>query len=306
VWERHVVPSRVEPERVVAHVALADLLEHRRPSGELAAFDVDTLDHVHVDRGTLTLCAGIVEVAHRRTRRRTRHAYAALQLGGLEVTGAVRPAEDRRVGGALQALATAVESGARVTSLLRMIGEDFGPAEFGLEAALPDAADQIVAGAARALEERLAVEYERLFAENRATFRSLATAGYTLPHDLSAAAEVAFDRRLAAALLAHEYDDAIAVAQEGIETGLRIDSPRAREALQQTLDHAVRRTIAGDADDGAPAALSLLRLAGTLGIALDLTAIQEALYEAVLVKPTPTLNLLAGAVGLAIERLGRP
>ncbi|HEX4906276.1 MAG TPA: DUF3536 domain-containing protein, partial [Acidimicrobiales bacterium] len=305
VWERHVVPSRVDAARVVAHVALADLLEGKRPGGRLTTFEVHPVDHVHADRGTLTLCAGTIEVVHRRTRRRSRHAYAALHLGGLEVMGAVRDADPTRDSGALRALAAALEGGDRVTQLLRIIGDDFGPSEFGLEAALPDVADEIVAGAAHALEERFASAYGRLFAENRATFRSLATAGFALPDDLRAAAEVAFDRRLEAELLNHAYDDAVAVVQEGIETGLRIDGPRAREALHRTLVQAVQQAIGGDAG-AVDSALALLRLAGTLGISLDLRVVQEALYGALRTRPTPGLSLLGVAVGLAVERLGQP
>ena len=305
VWERHVLPSRVDAARVVAHVALADLLEGKRPGGRLTTFDVHPVDHVHADRGTLTLCAGTIEVVHRRTRRRSRHAYAALHLGGLEVMGAVRDADASRDSGALRALAAALEGGDRVTQLLRIIGDDFGPSEFGLEAALPDVADEIVAGAADALEERFANAYGRLFAENRATFRSLATAGFALPEDLRAAAEVAFDRRLEAELLNHAYDDAVAVVQEGIETGLRIDGPRAREALDRTLLQAVQQAIGGDSA-AVDAALALLRLAGTLGISLDLGAAQEALYDALRARRTASLSVLGAAVGLAVERLGEP
>lgn len=305
VWERHVLPSRVDSARVVAHVALADLLEGKRPGGRLRTFDVRPIDHVHVERGTITLCAGTVEVTHRRTLRRTRHAYAALHLGGLEVMGAVRDADSQRDSGALRAVAAAFESGARVTTLLRIIGDDFGPTEFGLEAALPDAAEEIVAGAAQALEARFASAYGRLFAENRATFRSLATAGFPLSDDLRAATEVAFDRRLEAELLNHAYDDAIAVVQEGIETGLRIDAPRARDALDRTLLESVQRAIGGDAAS-VDAALALLRLAGTLGISVDLRRVQEALYDALRSRPTPALSLLGVAVGLAVERLGNP
>ena len=305
VWERHVLPSRVDAARVVAHVALADLLEGKRPGGRLTSFDVHPVDHVHAERGALTLCAGTVEVVHRRTRRHSRHAYAALHLGGLEVMGAVRDGDPRRDMGALRALEAALEGGDRITTLLRIIGDDFGPTEFGLEAALPDAADEIVAGAAEALEERFASAYGLLFAENRATFRSLATAGFALPDDLRAAAEVAFDRRLAAELLNHAYDDAVAVVQEGIETGLRIDGPRARDALDRTLLEAVHRAIAGDGT-AVEAALGLLRLAGTLGISLDLGAVQEALYDALRGRPTASLSQLGVAVGLAVERLGQP
>jgi hypothetical protein len=219
--------------------------------------------------------------------------------------GAVRDADASRDGGALRALAAALDGGDRVTTLLRIIGDDFGPAEFGLEAALPDAADEIVAGAASALEERFASAYGLLFAENRATFRSLATAGFALPDDLRAAAEVAFDRRLAAELLNHAYDDAVAVVQEGIETGLRIDGPRARDALDHTLRETVQRAISGEHDAGA-ASLALLRLAGTLGISLDVGVVQEALYDALRTRATPSLSALGVAVGLAVDRLGDP
>jgi hypothetical protein len=305
VWERHVLPERVDATRVVAHLALADLLEGEDPGRKVACFDVRSIEHLHLDRGAVTMCAGIVEVTHRRTRRCSRHAYAALHLGGLEVSGAVRPADPSRDADAMRALRAAFETGARVTTLLRTIGDELGPDEVGLEAALPDAADEIVAGAARQLEERFALAYGALFDEHRATFRSLATAGYPLPTDLRTAIEAAFDRRLAALLLAHDYDDAVALVQDAIETGLRVDGQGARDALAKTLEGAVARAITGDVRS-TDVALMLLRLGRTLGITLDLSRVQEVVYEALLARPLPALSVLGAAVGLAVERLGRP
>ena len=304
VWDRHVLPARVDSARVVAHLALADLLEGTEPGGPVAAFDVVVADHLHERRGALTVCAGVVEVVHRRTRRRERHAYAALHLGGLEVSGAVRVADDARDASALRTLRAAFDGGERVTALLRLITADFGPAEFGLEAALPDAAEQIVAGTAEQLEARFALEYEELFAEHRATFRSLTTAGFPLSDDVLVAARVAFDRQLAAALLARDYDRAVAVVQEGIETGVHADVPRSRDALVQTLESTVRHAVAGDRE--APGrAIGLLHLAGSLGIHLDLGVVQELLYDALTTRPSPApgLSALGAAVGLAVERL---
>jgi hypothetical protein len=304
VWERHVLPARVDSTRVVAHLALADLLEGTEPGGPIAAFDVVVVDHLHQRRGALTLCAGVVEVVHRRTRRRDRHAYAALHLGGLEVSGAVRAADDESDANALRALRAAFDSGERVTAMLRLITAELGPTEIGLEAALPDAAEQIVAGTAEQLEARFALEYEELFAEHRATFRSLTTAGFPLSDDVLAAARVAFDRQLAGALLARDYDRAVAVVQEGIETGVHADVPRSRDALVHTLEATVRHAVAGDRE--APGRASgLLHLAGSLGIHLDLGVVQELLYDALTTRPSPSpgLSALGAAVGLAVERL---
>ena len=305
IWERHVVPSRVDAARVVAHVALADLLEQQRPGRRLASFDVQPLEHRHSTRGSVSLCAGVVEVTHRRTLRRTQHAYAALHLGGLEVTGAVRPSDGSRDAEAIASLGRAFDHGERVIALLRQIVTDFGPSEFGLEAALPDAADQIVAGAARALEERFAATYERLVDANRTTFRSLATAGFPLSEELRTAVEVSFDRRLESALWSHSWDGAVEVAQEALEIGLRVGGPRAREALAVSLGQSVEQAIAGDAG-AVDASLALLRLAGTLGIGVDLRQSQELLYAAIISRPTPSLDLLGAAFGLAVERLGEP
>jgi hypothetical protein len=97
----------------------------------------------------------------------------------------------------------------------------------------------------------------------------------------------------------------VGIVQEGIETGLRVDTPHARQALDRSLVGAVVRAVAGDAA-AVPSALALLRLAGTLGITLDLTRVQELLYDALVERSSPGLSLLGAAVGLAVERLGSP
>ena len=306
VWRRHVDPSRVDANRVVAHLALAELLGQRAPGGRLAAFEVEPVEHVHTDRGNVGLCAGTVQVTHRRTRRCTTHTYAALHLGGLEVVGTVREGNDP--GGGVEALAHAFDRGERITSLLRMLTDRVGGQEIGLEAALPDAADELVAGTSQQLEDVFAASYERLFDEHRATFLSLALAGFPLPDELRVAAEVALDRRLTAELAAGSHDAAVAVAEEAIETGVRIDAPRPRAALARRLEATVRDAVAGDAD-AADAALALLRLAGRLGIVLDLRRVQELVYDSLTRaqgQPPTALALLGASVGLAVERLGSP
>jgi hypothetical protein len=217
----------------------------------------------------------------------------------------VRPADPARDAEVLARLSSAFDHGERVIALVRQVVDAFGPDEFGLEAALPDAADQIVTGAAGQLEDRVATAFERLFAENRATFHSLATAGYPLPRDLRAAVEVALDRRLGSALRERRYGEAIDIAHEAIEIGASIDAPRAREAIADALLDAVRSTIAGQ-DDAADAGIAVLRLAGTVGIRVDLGRAQELLYDAITSQPTPALRQLGRAVGLAVDRLDQP
>ena len=58
VWERHVVPARVLPARVVAHIALLELLDGLAPQPVTAGFDVVVADHEVADRGSLALASG--------------------------------------------------------------------------------------------------------------------------------------------------------------------------------------------------------------------------------------------------------
>ncbi|MBA2282070.1 MAG: DUF3536 domain-containing protein, partial [Acidimicrobiia bacterium] len=183
IWGREVEPSRVDAGRVVAHLALLDLLEQREAGGVVGGHRVLTNEHRHRRRGGIVGVAGRVELEHGRTGRRSAHVYAAVRLGGLEVVGAVRPAHDDPAvdDDCFARLADASTDGHRITSVLRLIDECFGPREFGVEAALPEAAGDIVASTAAGVAERFGQSIERLWEDNRALLGSLAMTGYSLP-----------------------------------------------------------------------------------------------------------------------------
>jgi alpha-amylase/alpha-mannosidase (GH57 family) len=316
VWRRHVEPARVDADRAVAHLALADLLRDTPPAGRLACWEVRGVAHRHTRRGSLALCAGTLELVHTRTRRRSRHAYAAAQLGSLEVLGAVRAAEQGdRDARDVDELVDAVERGTPLTTVLALLAERFGPAEFGLEQALPDAADQIVADAAAALEARFEAAFEQLYEAAEPDLAALTTAGYRLSPSLRLPAERALGRRLEAEILAQggswdraSYEAALGLVEEAYRHGLRIDVPRARRALEQSFMAAVGRATGDDAN-AVDAALALLGLADALGVRLALDRAQELLYDALTRRvhgPEGPLRRIGLAVGLTPGRLGIP
>jgi hypothetical protein len=311
VWQRHVEPARVDADRVVAHIALAGLLA-RRPEGQVAAWEILEDHHRSGLRGALRVNAGLVTLRHKRTRRVTRHAYAVMLIGALEVLGAVRPADDDRDAADIGRLFEGLERGDRLSVLLRYVGERFGPEEFGLDRALPDAAEQIVAGAAASLEKRFAGAFERLYTFNREELLSLARAGLPLPAAIRLPAEHALARRLEAEITAQQgswdpgaYEAALGTAHEAQLFGLTIDAPRARVALEQTLAAAVRRAVAGE-PDAVDAALAVRDLATSLGVGIDLAGPQEAVYDALLGGDRDDLRPLGKALGLAADHLGVP
>jgi hypothetical protein len=305
VWRRHVLPARVDAARAAAHVALAHLLERERPNGTVAVWDVLLDDRRVEQRGPLALNAGVITLRHRRTRRETSHAYAVLQLGPLEVLGAVRPADPTRDVLDVAAVFDILARGDRLTLLLRVLGERFGPDEFGLERALPDAAEQIVASAAADLEDRFASTTDRVYEFNRAELTALGRAGLPLPAGLRVPAELALSRRLEAEIAREAYDAARATAAEAEALGLAVDAPRARTALEETLTATTRRAVDGEAD-AVDAALAFRALARSLGVGLDVSRAQELVYDALVGGDRDDLRPLGSALGLSADRLGLP
>jgi hypothetical protein len=281
-------------------------LERRPPSGPIGGFDVDVIDHDRVERGPLCLSTGIFDLSHRRTGRQHRLAVAGLHLGGLEVVGAVRS-----VDGASPdewPIRDAFHRGAPVTELLRDLYAGDGAREFGIEAALPDAAEQLLESAAGALADRFAAAYDRLFEDHRSTLLSLASAGYPLPLELRAPGELALARRLETEVAAQrgsldpaDYAEAIAIARQARASGLRIDTPEARRTIDRLLLRATQRAL--DTHDQAviDAARTVLELADELGFSLNLDRPQELVRAALDDGPVPDgVARLAAALGLAV------
>ena len=306
IWARHVDPVRVDARRVVAHLALVELLEHKLPPSRLAAFNVEVISHNYLDGGAIALCSGHVALIHHRTRRRTEHVYVAIHLGGLEVLGATRLADPARDAASFERVREAFSGDAPVTTLLRLVSEEFGPEEFGLSSALPDAADQILQSAARTLADRFAGAYERLYADHRPTLKTLAAAGYVLPPELRAPAELALARRLEGEVAAHagsldpaDYEQAIAIAREAKASGYSLDTPAARATLERLVLVAVER--AAHDPEMIDAALTALALANELGINFSLERSQEVVAEALAARPDDeNLRRLATALNLAL------
>jgi hypothetical protein len=307
IWRTHVVPARVDASRVVAHLALMELLERRAPGTRIGAYDIEVFDHDRADRGPLGLCTGCVRLTHMRTGRRSDRVYAALHLGGLEVLGATHAIDGPANAEAAASLRQAFDNGAPVTTLLRMVSSAFGPEEFDLQSALPDAADEILQGAARELADRFAGAYEQLFADHHGRLAALAAAGYQLPPELRAPAELSLARRFEAEVAAQEgsnepaaYAGAVAIARQAREEGYRIDTPEALQTVERMLTDAVARAVAeGGTDVDAP--LALLQLASDLDLRPDIERAQELVYGGLTTgEATDPLRRLATALNLAV------
>jgi hypothetical protein len=296
VWRRHVEPARVGPGRAAAHLALVALFNSGPLAPRVGVFAVEPVDHQRTERSGLVLVSGAVGLVHARTGRRSGHLYAALHLAGLEVAVFTRAADPDRDAAALARLRHVFGAGANVAALLHLAADDFGPDPLGLSSALPDAADDIVAGASRALADRFAAVCEQFYGDHAATLEALAAAGSPLPAELRAAAELALARRLAAAVAAGDEVAAKVEAAKAAAAGLAVDTPELRAKAGPMVEAAVEGALAGGSTGPA---LALLGLATGLGLHLPLDRPQELVHEARRGGGRPDLDELAAALGLA-------
>ena len=323
IWRRHVDPTRVDVSRVVAHLAMIDLLERRDPPASLGGYDVLVLRHDRDDRGSVEMCTGRVELRHRRTRRVHEHVYAALRMGALEITGGTRPssgdahAEDE----ALTEFGRAFRQGERVSGLVRRLLDHFavpdrGGMEFGLDSALPDAADQVLASTAQSLADRFDIEFERLVTDASDTFEALAIAGYPLPPELKLPVEMATARRLETDLVALArgyspltYHSARDLAEQAKVQGLSLMTPAVAAALREATLGAVTTAVEERHLTSVESAIAIVRLARILDPHVDLSRAQDTVYFALVRssgEAAAVLRPLGVALGLAVDALGIP
>jgi alpha-amylase/alpha-mannosidase (GH57 family) len=303
VWTRMVLPAEVTPRRIAAHMALLALSHTEEALGFPLGVPIHRAGHTitiregHVERrGRISLATGRASVTAIDTGRVEDLAIAGLHLGGLDFHGVTRPDDepDRYVEDA-DALWAAFPTDP-MARLIRRVWDFAGPdsedAGFDLDASLPEGRKIIVATVFQSLNERFHEEYSRLYHDHRRTLETLTAAGYELPRDLRAAAEVTLnaelERHLGAAMVQVVDEGADTAAFEGVASITALARQQGYELDLSTLAKELTLTVTSSAE---VAARSLraedadridrwLQLAAELGLSVDLSRAQEAVWDA--------------------------
>jgi hypothetical protein len=220
---------------------------------------------------------------------------AALHLGGMDFHGyTARDVGASRYASAAEGLWRAFPT-QTLPRLIRHVGDvaaDGSDArEFTLEDALPSGRQRIVDTVFSELTGRFREQYSRLYHDHRRILEMLVDAGYELPKDLRAAAELTLDAeldsRLRAAVLALDdvadttaFTGVLATVRLAREQGYALDLSAVEEALSANIATAAQvaaRTL-GEAD--ADRVEAWLDLAESLAVTVDLSRPQELIWDA--------------------------
>ncbi|HUH08668.1 MAG TPA: DUF3536 domain-containing protein [Egibacteraceae bacterium] len=310
IWRREVEPTAVTPTRIAAHVSLLGLVKPLPEDLELAGRHI-TIRHYRGEfRGHMGLSTSRVLVTERATGRRRELAAAAVHLGGLDFFGTVAPSQDERGFDAAASILWDAFPHAPVAHLIRMVDELLPGQPFGLEDMLAEGRQEVVGAVFADLTSRFREHYSRLYEDHERILEMLVHAGYELPRDLRAAAELTLSAELeqqVAAIREHpslqpeDFGSVRNTIARARRDRYAIDLSPLGAALSDALRSAVESAVELLTPESAEQVADWLALASDLDVKADLFVPQELVYDAAVKGRAGRLSLRENE---AVARLG--
>ncbi|CAN5422954.1 DUF3536 domain-containing protein [soil metagenome] len=316
IFLREVEGSRVTSRHVAASIAMASLVETSEVAGQIAGHRYELSDLQKQQHGRLTLATGRLGLQDLSTSARPAYAVASMHFGDVDFYCVLKEFT------ALASFRDATDKlwshfrTASLPTMLRMMQEEFGPNDYGIEHLLPEGRQRIYEIVFGQMIERFSEQYEFLYEENRRKIEMLHQAGFELPTELRAAAEFTMSRRFEEELRRHEqeqdpaaYREALIIANEGKRLGYRLDQPGVVRRFAETVTRAVSHALKLQRAEDFRAAVGLITLINTLGLNVKFERAQEEIYFALRKKITGAsaeMEELALALGLSPALLQPP
>jgi hypothetical protein len=326
VWREEVEPAEVTTRRIVAHLTLQALSYPDRAQEmvdrpvHVAGYSVSVHEGRVERRGRLALAVGRVSVTDDDTGRLDELAVVGLHLGGIDFHGMTATDMDPEVFARTADALWDAWPTEPMAGLIRRIWDFAGRLEtsevFDLATALPAGRQVVVGTVFSDLAQRFHEQYSRLYHDHRRILEMLTAAGYSLPRDLRAAAELTLDaqleRELAVAVSVIDdgadtavFDSVVGTVALGRQQGYELDLTGVRGALTRIIAGAAERAASSLDEVDAGRLERWLDLTLELGLDLDLSRPQERVWDAAVRAKAGRLNSAQTAlVGRLADRLG--
>jgi alpha-amylase/alpha-mannosidase (GH57 family) len=286
IFRRTVETARVAPARIAASLAISSLVDKSEQDGEIAGHAFTLTDFRQEQHGRLALATGRIVLKTFSTHKRMDFAVAAMHVGDVDFYCVLKEYPgDEVFRAATENLWSRFRTGS-VPALLRLMQEEFGPSDFGLEHLLPEGRQRIYEIMFGRMVGRFSEQYEYLYEENRRNIEMLQQAGFHLPEELRAAAEFTITGRLEREMQKFEqqnnpaaFREALKIAGEVARLGYRLDRTSMRHKFEKLIVATVREAVNEPGAENYEAALALIDLAAKLNLHANLERAQEIVYE---------------------------
>ncbi len=309
IYRAAVLPSRVLPGHVASSVSLTRLVDMSEERGKAAGYRFEIRDVTDRRSGRFHIVTARVLLHAVMTERPFDFAAAAIHLGGADFYCYLRAfTGEREFERAVRKLDAEFLS-ASMPSIFGFLHEEFGPDAHGLEHIPSETRTVLFDMVFSDLMESLARQYIRIYEDNRRVIEMLFRGGFEMPALLRLAAEFALGWRFekavleqAASLDPQAYRHARVILDEADRYGFHISREKVKARFERMLGESVKKALTKPSRENEEQALSTLELARTLGVPVDVSEVQEALFErAVTSEMSFGLRQLASGLGFSME-----
>ncbi|HEX8170497.1 MAG TPA: DUF3536 domain-containing protein [Thermoanaerobaculia bacterium] len=194
IYEREVIPARLDLERVAAHYAVLSLFDTFDDDARVYCYEVTRRDLEIHKAGRARVSIGSIEVRSTITRETASFELAALHLGETELTGGVRAAGDPASYEAVKReLAAAMQPGG-ISTVIRLLDQHFGEMPLSVRSLFRDEQRRILHELITATLEEAESAFRQLHERYDPLMRYHTRLGVPVPKVLQTAAE--FDLNL--------------------------------------------------------------------------------------------------------------
>jgi alpha-amylase/alpha-mannosidase (GH57 family) len=267
IYENHVIPARVDLQKVAAHFAMAMLFNGEEVHRRIYAYEVEREDFLLLRAGKARLALGRLLIRSSVTRDQRRFSFAVLHLGDHNLSGGVRAFVDDPTYQQLADELSEVFQRADMPGVLRLIDLHFGQEKYTLRALLGDEQQRILQRVLTGSLAEAEAAYRQIYDEYAPLMRFLASEGTPVPREFQIAAEFALNtelRRLCNAELL-DFDRITALLREAQRGGIVLDAVGIGYALGQALRRLSTALLAAPTDRN-----RLQRLFSAVGLARSL------------------------------------
>jgi alpha-amylase/alpha-mannosidase (GH57 family) len=284
-WEKYVLPSRVDLERVLAHYAISLIYRSRTEQDRLYTFDLRTLDQEVRDRGNSHLALGRLKVRSQLTGNEREATFVVLHYGGLDFYAVLRKEHHPEEFEAFKTRLLELFKTGSLADITTLVAREYEGKAYHLEDLFMEEQRRIIRIVMQDRFEDYRRSFELLADQDTVMLDRLARMRYPIPKPLLAAATLALDGRLFQELGQLDTEGSLerikALLERGKPWGYLVKGEELGKLLREEL-YVVLAELNPAADLAALVARAghVLDVAFLLGITLDLWRPQNQLLDA--------------------------
>jgi alpha-amylase/alpha-mannosidase (GH57 family) len=285
VWDKYVLPSKVDLERVLAHYAISLIYRSRAEQDRVYTFDLQTLDQEVRDRGSSHLAVGRLNVRSRLTGNEREATFVVLHYGGLDFHAVLRKEYHPEGFEAFKTRLLELFKTESLADITTLVAREFEGKAYHLEDLFLEEQRRIIRIVMQDRFEDYRRSFELLADQDTGMLDRLARMRYPIPKPLLAAATLALDGRLLQEIAQLDSQGSLervqALLERGKPWGYALKGEELGKLLTEEL-HVVLAELNPAADLAGLVARAgrVLDVAFLLGISLDLWRPQNQLLDA--------------------------